>query len=79
MIEEGLLDELVNRSLLSQAAKENGFSKEAMNKYIEVSKSPQYKRILAMSGISSDDLRGEIITNELCLREMDKIKRVSID
>lgn len=74
IIEQNLLNEMINRLLLSQAAKENGFSKEAMNKYSEACKSPQYKQFLATGAFSADDLRNEIINNELCSREIDKIK-----
>jgi foldase protein PrsA len=77
LIEEGLLRELVSRRLLSQAAKENGFSKQAMNKYTEVSQSPQYKRLVQISGISTEELKEEIIDNDLCLRQIDKIKSES--
>ncbi len=77
LIEEGLVKELVNRWLLAQAAKENGFSKAAMNKYTEVAGSAQYKKLLAVSGISADDLQNEIIANELCLKEIEKIKKES--
>ncbi len=77
LIEDGLLRELISRKLLSQAAKDHGYSKEALNKYTEISKSQQYKRLLQVSGISADDLRNEIITNELCLRQIDKIKKES--
>ncbi len=77
VIEDGLINELVNRSILAQAAKENGFSKDAMKKYTEVAQSPEYKRLLEVSGISGDDLRNEIIGNELCLKQIDKIKKES--
>ncbi len=77
LIEDGLLNELVSRKLLSQAAKENGYSKEALNKYTEVSKDPKYKRLMQVSGISPDDLRDEIISNELCLKQIEKIKSES--
>ena len=77
LIEEGLLKELISRKLLSQAAKAEGHSKEALNKYNEVSKSPQYKRLLEVSGISVSNLRDDIITNELCLKQIEKIKNES--
>jgi hypothetical protein len=77
LIEQGLLNELISRKLLSATAKADGYSKEALNRYTEISKSPQYKRLLQVSGISADDLREEIVTNELCLREIDKIKKES--
>lgn len=77
LIEEGLLDELISRKLLCQAAKKNGFSKEAMNKYNEVSKSAQYKKLVQISGMSDEDLRNEIVQNELCLKQIEKIKNES--
>ena len=77
LIEEGLLKELISRKLLAQAAKENGFSKEALNKYSEVTKSPQYKRLIEVSGMSVDDLHDEIVTSELCLKQIEKIKKDS--
>jgi len=74
MVESNLLNELVNHQLLSQAAKDNGFSKEAMNKYTETVRSGEYKKLLATGAFSADDLHSEIINNELCAKEAEKIK-----
>lgn len=73
IIERDLLIGLINIQLLSQAAKDNGFSKEAMNKYIEVSKSSQYKKLLATGGFSASELQNQIVNNELCQKQVEKI------
>jgi len=77
LLENGLLNQLVNHLLLSQAAKENGFSKEAMTKYNNTIRSDEYKRMLATGAFSADDLRCEIINNELYSKETEKIKSES--
>ena len=77
MMERNLLNGMINRLLLSQAAKDNGYSKEAMNKYTEVSKSADYKKMLASGAFSPEDLRNEIINNELCNKEAEKINNDS--
>ncbi len=78
LVERNVLNELVNHLLLSQAAKDNGFCKEAMNKYTEMSRSPEYKQLLATGAFSADDLRNEVITNELCTKQTEKIKSNSL-
>ena len=75
VMESNLLNQLVNHLLLSQVAKNDGFSKEALNKYAEMERSGEYKKLLATGAFSADDLRSEIISSELCAKEAEKIKK----
>jgi parvulin-like peptidyl-prolyl isomerase len=77
LVETNLLSELINHSFLTQAAKDNGFSKDAIQKYTEITHSPNYKKMLATGAFTADDLRNEIIGNELCSKEIEKIAKDS--
>jgi foldase protein PrsA len=56
---------MVNRELVYSAARANGFGKSAMNKYIEIKKSPRFSELLKSNGRSEDQLRDEIINTQL--------------
>jgi peptidyl-prolyl cis-trans isomerase C len=65
LIKESLLDQLINRELLTSAAKTNGFSKQAINKVNEEKQTPQYQQMLKNSGLSPESVEQELIKNDL--------------
>jgi len=77
LVESNLLSELINHSFLTEAAKNDGFSKDAIKKYTEITHSPNYKKMLSTGAFTADDLRNEIISNELCSKEIEKIEKDS--
>lgn len=65
VIEQSLLPEMVNREILALAAKSAGKEKEAMNYYLNFKHSKQYSQLEQKTGLSQDELRDEIVTEEL--------------
>ncbi|MBX9567915.1 MAG: peptidylprolyl isomerase [Candidatus Obscuribacterales bacterium] len=65
MIENALLPEMVNRELLAQAAESSGKEKEAMNFYLTFKHSKQFSQLEQQTGLSQDQLRDEIVKEEL--------------
>jgi len=74
IIEESLLNELVNRALLAQAAKESGGEKEAMNKYLSFKQTPQYNQLLKQTGLSADSLKEEMLRAHLAKMQIAKLE-----
>ncbi len=73
IIEHSLLPELVNRQLLCQAAENAGFTKQALNKYEEMKKTDEYKKMEKVTGFSEADLQDEIVKNLLAQMMIEKI------
>ncbi len=74
IIEQNLLRQLINRELLASAAKSNGMSKQALNKYLEIKKTPQYEQLVQESGMSAEQIENELIKSELCSLMLAKIR-----
>lgn len=73
IIEQNLLRELINRELLASAAKANGFSKQAFNKFLEIKKSLEYQQLVENSGLTPEVVESELIKNQLCSLMLAKI------
>ncbi len=77
IIEESLLPDLVNRALLSQAAREAGGEKAAINKYLAFKHSRQYNALLQQTGLSNDALKEEMVKAELAKIQLAKLETQS--
>jgi hypothetical protein len=77
VIEDSLLPEIVNRQILASAAKENGFSKQALNKYIEIKATDDYKKMQKATGFSDQELEDEIVKNQLSQLMIDKLQKAN--
>jgi len=75
VIRDSLLPELVNRQILASAAKDNGFSKQAFNKFVEIKASDEYKKMQKASGFTDEELENEIVSNQLSQFMIDKIEK----
>jgi len=75
VIEDSLLPELVNRQILASAAKDNGFSKQAFNKFVEIKAGDEYKKMQKASGFTDEELEKEITDNQLSQLMIDKIEK----
>jgi peptidyl-prolyl cis-trans isomerase C len=75
MIENGLLPQLIKRQILCQAAEENGFTKQALNKYYDIQKSDNYKKMQKATGFTDQDLQDEIVKNQLADLMIQKIEK----
>lgn len=78
LLQQTLLNDLVNRELLCKFGKASGFETKAMNKYIEMKHSPQYSQLLEVTKLPSDDLRDEIVKNELSTLMMEKVQKRAV-
>ncbi|MBI4532909.1 MAG: peptidyl-prolyl cis-trans isomerase, partial [Candidatus Melainabacteria bacterium] len=65
VLEQSVLNGLVNRELLCQAARRAGFSSKAMNRYFQIKHSPSYKNLLEASKLTADELKEELVRDEL--------------
>lgn len=74
LIEQSLLNDLVNRALMAQAAQESGGEKEALNKYLAFKRTPQYDMLLKQTGLSADSLKEEMVRAELAKTILGKIE-----
>jgi parvulin-like peptidyl-prolyl isomerase len=74
MIQDTLLAQLVNRQLLCSAAKANGFTKQALNKFNEEKQTPQYQQILKTTQLPPEVVEQEMIKNSLCSMMIDKLQ-----
>jgi len=75
MIENSLLPQLINRQILCQAAEENGFTKQALNKYYDIQKSDDYKKMQKATGFTDQDLQDEVVKNQLADLMVQKIEK----
>jgi parvulin-like peptidyl-prolyl isomerase len=66
ILADNLMRELINRELLCQGAKANGLTKQAYSRYTQVKGSPQMQKLVEISGLTPDDVRKELLKNELC-------------
>jgi parvulin-like peptidyl-prolyl isomerase len=74
LIEERILTEMINRELLASAAKNAGYSKQAINAYIRMKTSPQYKNLLESSGLTEEEAHNAIVKTQLCNFMIKKIQ-----
>jgi parvulin-like peptidyl-prolyl isomerase len=77
MIEESLIEELVNRELLSQSAIDNNFMKIALAKFDEMKATPDYAHLRSATGFSDEELKDEIVKNQLSQSMIEKIQNDS--
>jgi parvulin-like peptidyl-prolyl isomerase len=75
ILQQNLLNDLVNRELLVDAAKQAGFSNKAMQRYIEIKHSPTYQSLVKTTGYDGDELRDEIIKTEMAKMMMERIQK----
>jgi parvulin-like peptidyl-prolyl isomerase len=75
ILQQNLLNDLVNRELLVDAAKQAGFNNKAMNRYIEIKHSPTYANLVKTTGYDGDDLRDEIVKTEMAKMMMERIQK----
>ena len=75
LIESQLLSEMINRELLLQEARKQGFYRLAMNHYIEVKHSKQYAQAVRNSNETEEQIKEEIINQELMQLMMAKIDK----
>lgn len=72
ILQQSLLNDLINRELLCKYGKD--LSSKAMNNYIDFKHSPDYQQLADATKLSSDDLRDEIVKNQLSKLMIEKIQ-----
>jgi hypothetical protein len=77
LIEDQLLNEIVDRELLCSAARADGFGKTAFNKYIEFKNSPNFDSLRKSMPLSPEQLRDQIVKDELVTLMRSKIQKQS--
>lgn len=73
-LQQSLLNDLINREILCQWGKQAGFSSKATNAFMTFKHTPQYKQVSDATGLSADDLKDEVVKNELSRLMMEKIQ-----
>ncbi len=74
-IEAGIMDALVNQTLLVNAAKSNGMEKAAFNRYIEKKHTKEFQDTLKLSGLNAEDFKQEFLKAQLVELMKMKIER----
>lgn len=74
MIEDSLIEELVNRELLSEAATDSNFMKSALAKFDELKAGKDYEHLKGATGFSDEELKDEIVKNQLAQMMIEKIQ-----
>lgn len=72
-VEKKLISEMINNSLLVDAARSAGLAKSAFNRYIEFKHSPAYEQVANVTDLTQDQLRDKIIEEFLSQAMQKKI------
>lgn len=75
-ISQSLLQQLVDRELICQAARASGFSSGAFNKYTQFKTTAEYKS-LVKTGMNPDQIKDETIKAALTQMQVEKIEQES--
>jgi parvulin-like peptidyl-prolyl isomerase len=75
--QQTLLNELVDQQLFIARAKASGYTTRAFNKYMEIKRTPQYKRYLQESGFTPDDAQTQLINRQLIMMAIDDLKKTA--
>ncbi len=73
--EKGLVQELVNRAILIDAARKAGLGKKAYNRYFEFKQTPKYKSIETLSEFTPLQLKEALVEGFLVEEMVEKINR----
>src|SRR5262249_17806627 len=65
ILQQSLLNDLVNREILVSAARAARLENSAMNRYLAIKHSPNYEQLKTATGLSSDELKDELVKTEL--------------
>jgi parvulin-like peptidyl-prolyl isomerase len=75
--QQTLLNELVDQQLFIARAKASGYTTRAFNKYMEIKRTPQYKRYLQESGFTADDAQTQLINRQLIMMAIEDLKKTA--
>lgn len=78
ILQQNLLNDLVNRELLVDAAKQAGFDSKAMQRYMEIKHSPAYANLVKTTGYDGNELRDEIVKTELAKMMIERIQKRAV-
>ena len=78
LIESQLLSEMINRELLLHAAKEAGYYRVAMNRFIEFKHTPKYTQVMANSTETPEQVKEEVTDHEMMMLMMDQIAKNAV-
>ena len=73
--EKGLIQELINRAVITDAARKNGLGQKAYNRYFEFKQTPKYKNIETFAELTPGQLKDSLVENFLVEEMVEKIKR----
>lgn len=74
ILQQSLLNDLVNREILVNAAKAARLENTAMNRYIAIKHSPTYEQLKKATGLTADELKDELVKTELVKLMSDRIQ-----
>jgi hypothetical protein len=74
-LEQNILNDLVNRQLLCNAAKSAGLQVKAENKFMQMRKEHNFKHIVEMTGLSENEVKSEIVKSEMAAMMIERIAK----
>ncbi len=75
VLQQTFFNELVNRQMLYDAGKNAGLSRQAVTRFNEFKKSPNYNQIAQVTGFSKDELKQELIRQEVITLWIDRLRQ----
>ncbi len=73
--QQTLLNELVDQQIFIAKARASGYTTRAFNKYMEIKRTPQYKRYLEESGFTPEEAQTQLINRQLIMMAIDDIQK----
>jgi len=75
VLQQSLLNDLVNRELLCQAARRAHLEGQAMKRYREIKQGPSYQQLQGATGLSDNQLKDELVQAELAKLMTEQIQK----
>lgn len=75
VLQQTFFNELVNRQMLYDAGCNAGLYRKGVSRYNEFKKSPNYNQILQLTGFSKDELKKELIRQEVITLFIDRLRQ----
>lgn len=75
VLQQTFFNELVNRQMLFDAGKSAGLQRNANTRFNEFKKTPNYNQIVQLTGFNKDELKQELLRQEVITLMVDKIRQ----
>jgi len=75
VLQQTFFNELVNRQMLYDAGRNAGLNRKAVSRYNEFKKTPNYNQILQLTGFTKDELKQELMRQEVITLFIDRLRQ----